>query len=327
MSALERAPVAVVVVTWNSTGYLPACLDSLRRLERPPAELVVVDSGSTDGAAALVRRDYPEVQLIERDENVGFCRGNNLGIRATSSPFVLVLNPDTELEPRFLEEQLGAFDDPRVGLSAGKLLRFDRRTLDTAGQRLSRARRPKDRGYGDLDRGQFDRDEEVFGVCGAAALYRREMLDEIADPGPCYFDETFFAFGEDLDLAWRARRAGWKAVYRHRAVGYHARGGSATRAPRLRRRIALLGRSPEIRYHAVKNRYLAMLRNDSVAGYLRNLPFIWCRDLAVLLLLLVTSPGVLTRLWRQRELFREALHRRRLDAARFAAQVEQGRTS
>jgi GT2 family glycosyltransferase len=327
MSSAESAPVAVVVVSWNSAGYLPGCLDSLRRLERPPAELVVVDSGSEDGAAGLVRRDYPEAQLIARTENVGFCRGNNLGIRATSSPFVLVLNPDTELEPRFLEEQLPAFDDPRVGLSAGKLLRFDRKTLDSAGQRLSRARRPKDRGYGDPDHGQFERDEEVFGVCGAAALYRRIMLDEIADPGPCYFDETFFAFGEDLDLAWRARRAGWKAVYRHRAVGYHARGGSATRAPRLRRRIALLGRSPEIRYHAVKNRYLAILRNDSVAGYLRNLPFIWCRDLALLLLLLATSPGVVTRLWRRRALFREALHRRRLDAARFEAQVEQGRTS
>jgi GT2 family glycosyltransferase len=285
-----------------------------------------LDSGSTDGAADLVRRDYPEALLIACAENVGFCRGNNLGIRTTTSPFVLVLNPDTMLEPGFLERLLPAFDDPRVGMAAGKLLRFDRKTLDTAGQMLSRARRPRDRGYGDLDRGQFDRDTEVFGVCGAAALYRRAMLDEIADPGPCFFDETFFSFGEDLDLAWRARRAGWTAAYRHEAVGYHARGGSATRAPRLRRRIALLGRSPEIRFHAVKNRYLVILRNDSVAGYLRNLPFIWARDLGTVGLLLLTSPAVLGRLWRARGLFREAVRLGRLDAARFEAHLQQGRT-
>jgi len=326
MSAEARAPVAIVVVAWNSASYLPACLGSLRRLARRATELVVVDNGSADGSAELVRRDYPEARLIVRHENVGFCRANNLGIQATSSPFVLVLNPDTELEPEFLEQLLPAFDDPRVAIAAGKLLRFDRETIDSAGQNLSRARRPEDRGYGRPDRGQFDRDAEVFGACGAAALYRRAMLDAIADPGPSFFDESFFAFGEDLDLAWRAQRCGWRSVYRYRAVGYHARGGSATHVSALRRRIPLLGRSPEIRYHAVKNRYLTILRNDSVAGYLRNLPFILARDLAMLVLLGCTSPAVLLRLWRGRVLFRQALRLRRLDAERHGAQVEQGRT-
>lgn len=318
------APVAVIVVTWNSAGFLPDCLDSLRRLARRPAEVVVVDSASTDGAAELVRHDYPEVRLIACEENVGFCLGNNLGIRATTAPAVLVLNPDTKLEPDFLEQLLPAFDEPEVGLVAGKLLRFDRTTIDSAGQRLSRSRRVRDRGYGRPDRGQFDRDEPVFGVCGAAALYRRAMLERIADPETGYFDERFFAFGEDLDLAWRARRAGWRTVYRHRAVGYHARGGSATRAPRLRRWAAMLGRSPEIRYHVIKNRYLTLLRNETVAGYLSHLPFIWGRDLALGLLLLFSSPSVLGRLWNEREIFREALRRRRLDAGRRRDHVQRG---
>lgn len=318
------APVAVVVVSWNSVGYLPGCLDSLRLLERGPAEVVIVDSGSEDGSAELVRSDYPEFELMECGENVGFCRGNNLGIRATRSPFVLVLNPDTVLQPDYLERLLPAFDDPRVGLATGKLLRFDRKTLDTAGQLLSRSRRPRDRGYGRPDEGQFDRDEEVFGVCGAAALYRRAMLDSIADPGPCYFDEVFFAFGEDLDLAWRARRVGWRAAYRHRAVGLHARGGSATGSTWLRRRAALLGRGPEIRFHVIKNRYLTILRNDTVAAYLANLPFVLGRDLSLLGLVLLTSPGVLVRLWRERSVFRGALSRRRLDADRSGHHVSGG---
>ena len=318
-----RAPVAVVVVTWNSAEYLSGCLDSLRRLDRPPAEVVVVDSGSTDGAADLVRGSYPEAKLIVCEDNVGFCRANNLGISGTSTPHVLVLNPDTVLEPDFLERMLPAFEDPGVGMVAGKLLRFDRRTLDSAGQVLGRARGPRDRGYGAPDTGQYDRDEPVFGVCGAAALYRREMLNAIADPGPEFFDERFFAFGEDLDLAWRAQRAGWRAAYRFRAVGYHARGGSATRAPRLRRWAAMLGHSPEIRFHVIKNRYLSIIRNETVAGYVKHLPFIWWRDLTTLGLLLVTSPGVLGRLWSERGMFREAFRRRKLDAARARDHVGQ----
>jgi GT2 family glycosyltransferase len=315
--------VAVVIVAWNSAAFLPACLESLRALVRPAAETVVVDNGSTDGSGEVVRAGHPEARLIACEENLGFCRANNLGIRATSSPFVLALNPDAVLEPAFLEHLLPAFDDPRVGLAAGKLLRFDRRTLDSAGQSLGLARRARDRGYGRPDRGQFDRDEEVFGACGAAALYRRAMLDAIADPGPAYFDERFFAFGEDLDLAWRARRAGWTAAYRYRAMGYHARGATAARAPRLRRRIALLGRDPELRFHILKNRYLSIIRNETVAGYLTHLPFILGRDAATAALMLLTSPDVLRRLWVERGIFRDALRRRRLDEARARDHVEQ----
>jgi GT2 family glycosyltransferase len=314
--SVPGAPVAVVIVTWNSARFLRDCLGSLRALRRPPAELVVIDNGSADGSAGIVRAEFPKATVVECGSNLGFCRANNLGIARTRSPFVLVLNPDTRLEADFLERLLPAFDDPRVGMAAGKLLRFDGRTLDTAGQDLGRSRQPKDRGYGRIDRGQFDRDQEVFAACGAAALYRRAMLDAVADPGGACFDETFFTFYEDLDLAWRARRLGWIAVYRHAAVGYHARGGTATGSLVARRIAALLGRSTDIRFHIVKNRYLTILRNDTRTGYLRDLPFILSRDLATLALLLLTSPGVLVRLWRARGLFREALARRRLDALR-----------
>ena len=96
-----RAPVAVVVVTWNSSRWIEACLGSLRRLDRPPAEVVVVDGASTDGTTELVKDAFPEVRVVECATNVGFCRANNIGISRTASPFVLALNPDTELEPLF----------------------------------------------------------------------------------------------------------------------------------------------------------------------------------------------------------------------------------
>ncbi len=311
----------MVIVSWNSRDHLDRCLTSLKRLERPVRQIVVVDNASTDGTPEWLAGRFPDVELLARPTNEGFCRANNLGIARTSTPFVLVLNPDTELEPDFLRRLLPAFDPPEVGLACGKLFRFDRRTLDSAGQELGRSRQPVDRGYGRLDDGRYDHDEPVFGACGAAALYRRAMLESIADGEGEFFDETFFAFVEDLDLAWRARKLGWRAEYRHRAVGYHARGGTA-RGPLWRRRLAaMLGHRAEVRFHVVKNRYLTIMRNDSVAGYLLNIPFIWARDLGTLALLLVTSPGVLLRLWRSRRLFAQAREKRRLDARRVRDQV------
>ncbi len=308
--------MAVVVVTRDSAGFIRGCLASVRDLRTPPAEVVVVDSGSSDGTPSIVRNEFPGYDVLECAANVGFCRGNNLGIARTTSPFVLALNPDTKLTPAFVEELLPAFDEPLVGIAAGKLLRFDGVTLDSAGQLLGRSRRPVDRGYGGADRGQFERDEIVFGACAAAALYRRAMLDELADPGGEIFDERFFAFYEDLDLAWRARRLGWKAVYRHRAVGYHARGGTASRETVRRPGRALLARDRDLRYHIVKNRYLTILRNDTAAAYLRDLPFILARDLATLGLIVTTSPALLPRLVRDRKIFHGALERRRLDSLR-----------
>jgi len=321
VGAPKVEPVAVVIVSWNSRDYLDRCLSSLRGLARPVQQIVVVDNASTDGTPGWLAERFPEVELLARPANEGFCRANNLGIARTRAPFVLVLNPDTELEPAFLRQLLPAFDDPDVGLACGKLLRLDRRTLDSAGQNLARSRQPLDRGYGKPDAGQYDVDQAVFGACAAAALYRRAMLDSIVDEGGQFFDETFFAFVEDLDLAWRARRLGWLAAYRFRAVGYHARGGTAS-GPRWKRRVAaMLGHSPEIRFHIVKNRYLTIMRNDSVAGYWANVPFIWARDLGTLALLLVTSPVVLLRLWRSRQVFAAARTKRRLDDGRTRNQT------
>jgi GT2 family glycosyltransferase len=311
----ERAPVSVVIVTWNSSGFLDGCLGSLRALARPPAETIVVDSGSTDGTAAAVRERFPEATVLACGENVGYCRANNLGIARTTRPFVLVLNPDTRLTPSFLDALLPAFDDPRVGIAGGRLLRFDGVTLDSAGQELARSRRPLDRGYGEPDRGQYGSDEEVFGACGAAALYRRAMLDAIADPGGEVFDESFFAFYEDLDVAWRARKLGWRSVYRAGAMGQHARGGTAG-GPR-----SMLRRPPDLRYHIAKNRWLTMLRNDTPGAYLANLPFILGRDLAVVAALLVTSPRVVLRLLRSGGLLASALEKRRLDSRRVRHQL------
>ena len=306
--------VAAVVVTWNSSAWVTGCLRALHAQTRPPDEVVVVDNASTDRSANLAREEGARVLVLP--DNLGFCGANNRGIAATEAPLVLLLNPDTALAPDFLEKLVPVFDDGGVGAACGKLLRWDGRTLDSAGQTLGWSRRPVDRGYGTPDRGRYDLAEDVFSACGAAALYRREALASVAGPGGDVFDPRFFAFYEDLDLAWRLKRAGWRVAYRPEARGRHARGATAG-TPGVRRRFqALLHRSPEVRFHVVKNRWLTLLRNETAGGFLLHLPWILARDAVTLALLAGTSPSVLGRLWRARRLFAEAWEGRRLDFIR-----------
>jgi GT2 family glycosyltransferase len=305
------ARVSVIVVSWRSETFLPGCLDSLAAQTHPPAEVLVVDNGSDDGSIELVRTRYPWVRLLPLRENTGFCRANNIGLAEARGDAVLFLNADAALDPPYLETALAAFArDARIGAVAGRIFRFDGATIDTAGQCLARSRRVVERGYGRPDDRRLDQAGYVFSVCGAAALYRREAIEDILEDGSL-FDEDFFAFSEDIDLGWRARNAGWRAYYEPRAVGRHHRGGSGAQPTRLSSRAAILRRGPELRYHVLKNRYLTLLKNDRALDVLRDLPFILPRDAALLALAVASGPGVLARLARSGPLFSRALEKRR----------------
>ncbi|MGD8376527.1 MAG: glycosyltransferase family 2 protein [Acidobacteriota bacterium] len=302
--------MSVVIVTWNSSRWIGECLASLREQLLRPEEVIVVDNGSRDGTVSIARGGGAEVR--ETGGNLGFCRASNLGYAAARGGSVLFLNPDVVLEPDYLRRAVPAFaEGDRVGFVAGKLLRFDRRTIDSAGQRLGRSRRTVDRGYGKADRGQLDEPVEVFSVCGAAALYRRRTLEDVAPDGEV-FDEDFFAFHEDLDLGWRARNRGWVGRYVPDARGYHFRGATdAAIAGGRRRRRRLRTLPDELAYHAVKNRYLAMLKNDRPGAFLRDLPFILGREAQIWAYLAVCRPGVAWRVLRDTGTRRRARARRR----------------
>ncbi|HEX9639649.1 MAG TPA: glycosyltransferase family 2 protein [Acidobacteriota bacterium] len=294
--------ISVIVLSYDSRGDLERCLESLEAQSRLAEQVVVVDNGSRDGSAALVAQRFPRLELLALDQNLGFCRANNLALERCRGEIVALLNADVELDADFLAQAAAAFErHPEVGLVCAKLLRADRRTLDSAGQYWGRDRRVRERGYGEPDRGQFERPEKVPSCCGAAALYRRAMIDAIAPAGEL-FDETFFAFCEDLDVGLRAARAGWSALYWPRAVAYHRRGGTQHGRPRYQ----LLGRPAEIRYHILKNRYLLLLKHGKPGALLRDLPFIVFTELALWGVLLLTSPGVLWRLISDPRPFRRA---------------------
>jgi GT2 family glycosyltransferase len=176
--------------------------------------------------------------------------------------------------------------DDRIGIVAPKLRMTDRpERLDSAGLFVSRARRPYDRGQGEIDRGQYDQKTEIFGACGAAALYRRKMLTDLALDGQ-YFDNDFFAYYEDADLSWRAQIHGWRCVFAPLAVGNHRRGSGDT----LRKGKIKVSQGPRL---ALRNRYLMMIKNDDPGEILLDLPFILAAEIPRLIYIAFSSPAIL----------------------------------
>jgi GT2 family glycosyltransferase len=201
---------------------LGPCLNALRAQSFREFQAVLVDNGSTDGSIEYVEEQFPEVHVIALPENLGFCGGNNLGIKATSGEYVALLNNDTEVTPEWLRALVTAIEShPQVGFCASKMVRLsDRVTLDTAGDIFYTHGVGGKRGAGEPVT-QYMKSERVFGACAGAALYRRLMLDKIG-----LLDEDFFAVDEDIDLSFRANLRGYQCQYVPDAIVYHHVSGS-----------------------------------------------------------------------------------------------------
>ncbi len=222
--------VAVVIPSWNSVGLLPRCLGSLPD-QGVEVELLVVDNGSEDGSLAyLERQGVPHVAL---PENAGFAAAMNLGARRVEAATVLALNADTALEPGCIGRLLDALEgDESLGGVQPRILQLegeagapggvetpwgvDSARLYSAGQALTADGRALEEGAGEEQSARFLRPREIFGVCGAACLLRRELFTELGG-----YDESYFAFYEDVDLNVRARIAGWGFAYVPEAVVWH----------------------------------------------------------------------------------------------------------
>ena len=259
--------VSVVIVNWNGCAHLERCLGALAHQTLERFEVILVDNGSTDGSVEMVRGRFPWVQVIVNPRNLGFAAGNNVGIRAGGAPFVATLNNDTEPRPDWLAQLVApALVDPSVGMVASKMV-FAHRPgmINSAGIALDPVGIAWDRLGGAPDR-EGGAVEEVFGPCAGAGLYRRAMLDEIG-----LFDEEFFAYLEDLDLAWRARLAGWRAVYAPGAVVSHVHSATGVEG------------SPFKSYHLGRNKLWTIAKNYPAPQLYLALPLIVAYDLAATL--------------------------------------------
>jgi GT2 family glycosyltransferase len=269
------------VVVHNHAPTLRAVLAALAGQTVPPRRTVVVDNASTDASPAIldeVSRALP-IAVLRLPDNRGFSAAANEAIRRTSAPWVLALNPDCRLASDYLERLLAAaVAQERCGSATGLLLRGEGEALhptdavDSAGMVVAASGRHFDRGAGRPLRRRWQHPAWVFGASAAAALYRRAAIDDVAYPAGEVFDETFFAYREDADLAWRLQRRGWRCLYRPEGRGWHARG--------LKPEGARRG-TPEINRHSVRNRFLLRWSNADWRWLAACFPWWLARDLAV----------------------------------------------
>lgn len=245
---MSEKKVTVIIPNYNGLAFMEPCMAALEKQTCRDFTVLVVDNGSADGSAEWLREhDVPAVFL---SENTGFSGAVNTGIRASDTPYVILLNNDTEVEPDYVEQLLRAIEgSPRIFSVSPKMVQmYHRELMDDAGDMYSIMGWAYQRGVGQ-EIGRYDRPCHIFSACAGAAIYRREVFEEIG-----YFDEMHFAYLEDIDVGYRAKIAGYYNRYCPQAVVYHV--GSGTSGSK---------------YNSFKVRLAA--RNNVYLNY-KNMPFL-----------------------------------------------------
>lgn len=246
-----QTDVSVVIPNYNGLKHLAGCLTSLEAQNLQGFEVIVVDNGSTDGSVAYIKGSHLGTKVIELDRNYGFAAACNRGIEASYGRYIAILNNDTIVDPSWLSALYEALENNKeAGMAASKiLLNMETREIDSVGMLIYPDGIARQRGRCEIDMGQYDDKTETLFPSGCAAMYKKEMLDEIG-----LFDEDFFAYCEDSDLGLRGRLAGWGAVFVPDAVVWHKYSGT-------------MGQYSDFKvFHLERNR---------VWGALKNFPVSW----------------------------------------------------
>ena len=210
---------SVIILNWNGRHLLEECLSSIGSQTFRDFETILVDNGSTDGSVDWVKEPWAEsVSLVALPSNLGFAGGNNAGIRLARGRYVILLNNDTAVDPGWLAAMDNAVRrHPDAGMFTPKILNYYRRDeIDNTGHLIYPDGMARGRHRLERNDGRFDEEGEVLSPSGCAGCYSRRMLVEIG-----LLDESFFAYGEDVDLGLRARWAGWRCYYVPKAIVYH----------------------------------------------------------------------------------------------------------
>ncbi len=297
--------VSVNVVTYNALHWLERCFSSLFSQTYSNIAVTVIDNASTDGTPEALRvflKNHPAMRVISSGSNLGFAKGHNRGIKETNGELVCLLNQDIVLDENFVAECVRVYNagpTRHLGAIQGKLFRlgpqFEKtHVIDTTGLEMLSNRRIVNRGQGEIDGGAYSSEEEIFGADGALPMYVREALEDVRIPtrnGWEYFDEDFFMYKEDVDLAWRLRLFGWNTVFVPSARAWHARGAgeaaarSAFRIIRERRKVP--GWS---KYYSWKNQRLMQIKNETVKHFFADIVSILWKEIRSLGYIVIFEP-------------------------------------
>jgi GT2 family glycosyltransferase len=218
MLAPENCPlVSVVILNWNGKNFLNSCVKSVLETDYPTdlLEVIVVDNGSTDGSAKSLKKMFPQVKLVENERNLGFCVGNNMGVKHASGNLLVLLNNDTIVNKNWVNEILKSAKDPKIGIVGCRLYFPGTRIIQSIGYRMIFIGYWESIGAGKENSDEFTKVGDVDFVCGAAMAVKKKVIETIG-----LFDPEFYAYAEDLDLCYRARKAGYRVVTSG-AIVYH----------------------------------------------------------------------------------------------------------
>jgi len=296
--------ISIIIVTWNSIKYLPTLFNSINIQTLRNFEVIVVDNGSSDNSVFWIEQNYPNVTIIRNNSNLGFAKANNQGISLSKSPYVLLCNTDIVMAANLLEQLYYKIkSDSTIGSVGGKLLKStadlnnpaNSDIIDSTGIAINRSRRAVDRGENERNSDKFSNSGEVFGISGALVMYQRAALNAIAYNNQ-YFDESFFSYKEDVDLAWRLQLLGYSSSYIASAVAIHARG--AAMATDLSDQGTIRNRqnkSNKVNYLSYRNHWFMLIKNEAWVNILFN-PFLIWYEIKKFVYLLLREPSSLSAL-------------------------------
>jgi GT2 family glycosyltransferase len=300
--------VSIVIVTYDSMRYLPDFLDSVFNQtyylgSQTPPDIFIVDNASSDKTTKYIKDNFPTVHMLKNVNNIGLCRAWNQGIKMTSGEYILIMNPDLVLHKDYIKESVRSLDSDQTMASVGgklyqlKINALDMEEglatlektniLDTTGIVCFKNRRFIERGAGETDHGQYNTAEPVFGISGACVMYRRSALEKVKFAEE-YFDEDFFMYKEDIDLAWRLRLNGWINYYNPEAIAYHHRRAKSLGKVKSYSIIKHRRQKEDfVNYHSYKNHFLMLKKNTIKKNLFKRFPHIFFYELKKLIYLLI----------------------------------------
>jgi GT2 family glycosyltransferase len=219
--------VTALVLNWNGARVVGDCVRSLQAQDYPAVQILVVDNASTDGSADMIRREFPGVRLHVNDKNLGFGGGNNVGIRLAETPYILMCNNDTRIQPDAVRRLVAAMEaDSKAGSATPCIILAASGKVDATGIVVCPDGLALGRGRAEAPEALRE-PAEVFYASDCCCLYRKAMLDDLRLPSGELYDEDFFAYADETDMGWRAQRRGWKSLYVPAAVVYHHHAASS----------------------------------------------------------------------------------------------------
>lgn len=295
-----KPEISIILIGYNSKQFLRPCLESVKNQTLKNKEVIFIDNDSKDDSVSFVRKNFEWVKVVANFKNIGYVGAANQGIKLSKGEHVMVLNPDIVLNPDYLKKIVEKLKkDKKIAAITGKVLKYDFKNkkktnlIDTTGLFCYRNRRIIDRGQGLKDAGQYDTEEEVFGVSGAVPTYRRAALNSVKFKEE-YLDANFFMYKEDIDLSWRLRLMGWKCYYYPSAICYHGRGTGVLK--RFSHWEVYKGRKELNRfqkYYAYKNQRLMQIKNELPGNLVRDFLPIFIKEILIFGYICLREPYLL----------------------------------